>query len=82
MHTGPGPRDYSWKPLACRTHAEIDQRFAPGGEYAAGNLMVAIPAGMMAIDRDDDDGGRAAAAGAGGGAGGAAADPVAPHPAR
>ena len=63
MHTGPGPHDYySWKPLACRTHAEVDQRFAPGGRYAAGNLMVAIPPGMMAIDRDDDDGGRAAIA--------------------
>jgi hypothetical protein len=62
VHTGPGPHDYSWKPLACRTHAEVDERFAPGGEYAAGNLMVAIPAGMMAIDRDDDDGGRAAVA--------------------
>ena len=63
VHTGPGPHDYSWKPLACHTHAEIDQRFAPGGPYAAGNLMVAIPAGMMAIDIDDDDGGRAAVAG-------------------
>ena len=82
VHTGPGPRDYSWKPLACRTHAEIDQRFGPGGAYAAGNLMVAIPAGMMAIDRDDDDGGRAAAADLAGGTGGTAADPVAPHPAR
>jgi len=60
--TGPGPHDYSWKPLACHTHAEIDQRFAPGGPYAAGNLMLAIPAGMMAIDIDGDDGGRAAAA--------------------
>jgi hypothetical protein len=62
LHTGPGPRDYSWKPLACRTRAEVDQRFAPGSRYAAGNLMVAIPPGMMAIDRDDDDGGRAAVA--------------------
>ena len=62
VHTGPGPRDYSWKPLACRTPAEVDQRFAPGSRYAAGNLMVAIPPGMMAIDRDDDDGGRAAIA--------------------
>jgi tetratricopeptide (TPR) repeat protein len=62
VHTGPGPRAYSWKPLACRTHAEVDQRFGPGGQYAAGNLMVAIPAGMMAIDRDDDDGGRVALA--------------------
>ena len=63
MRSGPGPRDYSWKPLACRTHAEIDQRFADDGPYAAGNLMVAIPERMMAIDVDDDDGGRAAAAG-------------------
>jgi len=63
VHAGPGPHDYSWKPLACHTHAEIDQRFAPGGPYAAGNLMVAIPAGMMAIDIDHDDGGRAATAG-------------------
>ena len=62
VRTGPGPHDWSWKPLACRTHAEVDQRFAPGGDYAAGNLMVAIPAGMMAIDVDHDDGGRAAAA--------------------
>ena len=45
VHTGPGPHDWSWKPLACRTHAEVDQRFAPGGDYAAGNLMVAIPRG-------------------------------------
>ncbi len=63
VHAGPGPRDYSWKPLACHTQADVDERFAPGGEYAAGNLMVAIPPGMMAIDRDDDDGGRAALAG-------------------
>ena len=62
VRSGPGPRDYSWKPLACRTHAEIDQRFADDGPYAAGNLMVAIPDGMMAVDVDDDDGGRAAAA--------------------
>ena len=62
VHAGPGPRDYSWKPLACRSHAEVDQRFGPGSRYAAGNLMVAIPPEMMAIDRDDDDGGRAAIA--------------------
>jgi hypothetical protein len=62
VHAGPGPRDYSWKPLACRSHAEVDQRFGSGSRYAAGNLMVAIPPGMMAIDRDDDDGGRAALA--------------------
>lgn len=60
VHAGPGPRDYSWKPLACRSHAEVDQRSGPGSRYATGNLMVAIPPGMMAIDRDDDDGGRAA----------------------
>jgi superfamily II DNA or RNA helicase len=57
-----GPREWSWKPLACHTHDEIEQRFAPGAGYADGNLMVAIPPGMMAIDRDDDDGGRAALA--------------------
>ena len=62
VHAGPGPHDYSWKPLACRSHAEVDQRFGPGSRYASGNLMVAIPPGMMAIDRDDDDGGRAAIA--------------------
>jgi hypothetical protein len=62
VRAGPCPRDYSWKPLACRTHAEIDRRFAPGGPYAAGNLMLAIPAGVMAIDIDDDDGGRTALA--------------------
>ena len=63
VRSGPGPRDYSWKPLTCRTHAEIDQRFADDGPYAAGNLMVAIPEQMMAVDVDDDDGGRAAVAG-------------------
>lgn len=62
VRTGPKPADYSWKPLACRTHDEVDARFADDSEYAAGNLMVAIPEGMMAIDRDDDDGGRAAIA--------------------
>jgi hypothetical protein len=62
VHTGSGPHDYSWKPLACHTHAEIDQRFVLGSDYATGNLMLAIPAGMMAIDIDDDDGGRAALA--------------------
>jgi tetratricopeptide (TPR) repeat protein len=60
VHTGPGAHDYSWKPLACHSHAEVDERFADGGPYAAGNLMVAIPPGMMAIDQDDDDGGAAA----------------------
>lgn len=60
VHTGPGPSDYSWKPLACHTHEEIDERFADGGEYAGANLMLAIPAGMMVIDQDNDDGGRQA----------------------
>jgi hypothetical protein len=57
-----GPRAWSWKPLACHSHDQIEQRFAPSGRYAAGNLMVAVPDGMMAIDIDDDDGGRAAIA--------------------
>src|SRR5437762_8080617 len=35
-HVGPGERDYSWKPLACHTHDEVDQRFADGGPYAGG----------------------------------------------
>jgi hypothetical protein len=60
VRTGPG--QWSWQPLACRDHGEVDRRFAPGSEYATGNLMVAIPPGMMAIDRDDDDGGQAALA--------------------
>ncbi|HEY3035151.1 MAG TPA: bifunctional DNA primase/polymerase [Streptosporangiaceae bacterium] len=62
VHTGPGPRDYSWKSLACSTHDEVDQRFTQEGEYAAANLMLAIPAGMLVIDQDDDDGGRQAIA--------------------
>lgn len=62
VHSGPGARDYSWKPLMCSTPEEIDERFADSSEYAAGNLMVAIPAGMMAVDIDEDDGGRGAAA--------------------
>ncbi len=57
VHAGPGERDYSWKPLACHTHEEVDQRFADGGPYATGNLMLAIPPGMLVIDQDDDDGG-------------------------
>jgi Protein of unknown function (DUF4031)/Bifunctional DNA primase/polymerase, N-terminal len=57
VHVGPGPHDYSWKPLACHTHDEAEQRFADGGEYADGNLMLAIPPGMLVIDQDDDDGG-------------------------
>ena len=57
VHAGPGPQDYSWKPLACTTHAEVDQRFASDGQYAAANLMLAIPEGMLVIDQDFDDGG-------------------------
>jgi hypothetical protein len=57
VHAGPGERDYSWKPLACRTHEEVEQRFAAGGRYADANLMVAIPPGMLVVDQDDDDGG-------------------------
>jgi hypothetical protein len=59
---GPGERDYSWKPLACHTPQEAEQRFADGGPYADGNLMLAIPAGMLVIDQDDDDSGRHAIA--------------------
>jgi hypothetical protein len=62
VHTGPGEHDYSWKPLACRTPEEVDQRFAGGGKYAQANLMLAIPAGMLVIDQDNDDGGRQALA--------------------
>jgi hypothetical protein len=57
VHTGPGERDYSWKPLTCHTHDEVDRRFADDGPYATGNLMLAIPPGLLAIDQDDDDGG-------------------------
>ena len=60
IHVGPGEYDYSWKPLACATREEIEQRFADGGEFAAGNLMLAIPPGMLVVDQDDDDGGRQA----------------------
>lgn len=60
VYIGPRPRDYSWKPLACATHAEIEQRFASTGPYGAANLMLAIPAGMLVIDQDFDDGGRQA----------------------
>ena len=62
VHTGPGPHDYSWKPLACRTREEVDERFADNGKYASANLMLAIPAGMLVVDQDDDDGGRQAIA--------------------
>jgi hypothetical protein len=57
VHTGPGERDYSWKPLTCHTHDEVDRRFADDGPYATGNLMLAIPPGVLVIDQDDDDGG-------------------------
>jgi hypothetical protein len=57
VHTGPGPRDYSWKPLACHTHTEVGQRFADDSEYAGGNLMLAIGDAMLVVDQDDDDGG-------------------------
>jgi hypothetical protein len=60
VHTVPGPRGYSWKPLACATHAEIERRFASAGQYATANLMLAIPEGMLVIDQDFDDGGRQA----------------------
>jgi Bifunctional DNA primase/polymerase, N-terminal len=55
--TGPGSHDYSWKPLMCATHEEVEQRFADGGRYASSNLMVAIPDGMLVVDQDFDDGG-------------------------
>jgi hypothetical protein len=61
-HVGPGEHDYSWKPLACATPEEIEQRFADGGDFATGNLMLAIPQGMLVIDQDNDDGGHQAAA--------------------
>src|SRR5580693_1510649 len=57
VRTGPGRSEYSWKPLTCVTHEEVDRRFADGGAYAAANLMLAIPAGMLVIDQDNDDGG-------------------------
>jgi len=62
VHAGPGPHDYSWRPLACSTHEEVEQRFASDGKYAAANLMLAIPEGMLVIDQDNDDGGRQAMA--------------------
>lgn len=55
---GPGSSDYSWKPLACATHEDVEERFAGGGRYPVSNLMVAIPGGMLVIDQDFDDGGR------------------------
>ena len=57
VHAGPGERDYSWKPLACHAHDEVEARFADGGPYASGNLMLAIPPGVLVVDQDDDDGG-------------------------
>jgi hypothetical protein len=62
VHVGPAEHDYSWKPLACATSEQIEQRFADGGAFATGNLMLAIPEGMLVIDQDDDDGGRQAVA--------------------
>ena len=58
VHAGPGPHDYSWKPLACSTHEDIERRFGLGQDYADANLMLAIPDGMLVIDLDFDDGGR------------------------
>jgi len=57
VRAGPGPRDCSWKPLACATHEDVERRFAEDGEYAVANLMLAILDGMLVIDQDDDDGG-------------------------
>jgi hypothetical protein len=57
VHAGPGPRDYSWKPLACSNAAAIERRFGAGREYADANLMLAIPEGILVIDQDLDDGG-------------------------
>ena len=62
VHAGPGPRDYSWRPLASTVHEEIERRFASDGKYAAANLMLAIPEGMLVVDQDNDDGGRQAIA--------------------
>lgn len=62
VHAGPGIHDYSWRPLACTAHEEIERRFASDGKYAAANLMLAIPDGMLVIDQDNDDGGRQAIA--------------------
>ncbi|HET9894611.1 MAG TPA: bifunctional DNA primase/polymerase [Streptosporangiaceae bacterium] len=62
VYIGPGPRDYSWKPLVCVTHEDVELRFAGTGRYAVANLMVAIPEGMLVIDQDFDDGGRQALA--------------------
>jgi Bifunctional DNA primase/polymerase, N-terminal len=62
VHIGPGRHDYSWKPLVCTAHDEVEQRFGSDGGYAAANLMLAIPEGILAIDQDYDDGGRHALA--------------------
>jgi hypothetical protein len=58
VHVGPGPHDFSWRPLACATHEDVEARFASVGKYAHANLMLAIPEGMLVIDQDFDDGGR------------------------
>ena len=62
VYVGPGRYDYSWRPLTCSTHEDIELRFASGGKYAIANLMLAIPAGILVIDQDFDDGGRQALA--------------------
>jgi Bifunctional DNA primase/polymerase, N-terminal len=62
VYVGPGKYDYSWRPLTCSTHEEIEQRFVDGEKYAIANLMLAIPNGMLVIDQDFDDGGRLALA--------------------
>jgi hypothetical protein len=59
VHIGPGPRDYSWRPLAATSETQLT-RFANGSTYAAGNLMLAIPPGLLVVDIDYDDGGRGA----------------------
>jgi hypothetical protein len=57
VHAGPGLREYSWEPLACHSSEQVDRRFADDGPYAGGNLMLAIPPGILVVDQDDDDGG-------------------------
>ncbi len=49
--SGPAAHDYSWEPLACSTHEDVEQRFAGDGEYAEANLMLAIPSGMLVMTR-------------------------------
>ena len=60
----------------------VDHRFADGGPYAGGNLMLAIPPGMLVIDQDDDDGGPQAHRRPGRPARGPARHPHPRHPAR